>query len=114
MTQTVNKCTTITVLVSSANPSVYGQSVTFTAMVNAAASGTSTPSGTVTFMDGTTVLGSGVLASGAATFTTTSLSAAMHTITAIYIGDSHFAASTAAGLSQTVTQLCCWCCCCCC
>jgi hypothetical protein len=91
---------TTTALSSSANPSQAGQSVTFTATVGAASG---TPTGTVTFKDGTTVLGTGaVSASGVATFTTASLSAGSHSITAVYGGDANFAASTSPALTQTV------------
>ena len=53
-TLTITPDTTSTTLVSSANPSVQGQSVTFTAAV-AVTSGASTPSGTVEFL-GSSVL----------------------------------------------------------
>src|SRR5439155_591566 len=48
-------------LSSSANPSTFGQSVTLTATVNDLINGTSIPSGTVEFMEGTTLLGMGTL-----------------------------------------------------
>ena len=55
-------------LTSSTNPSMFGQSVTFTATVTVAAPGAGTPTGTVTFMDGATTLGTGTLnAAGVAT-----------------------------------------------
>src|SRR5204862_290772 len=57
LTQTVNKADTTTTLVSSANPSVFGQSVTFTATVSAVAPGGGTPTGTVLFKDGATTVG---------------------------------------------------------
>ena len=77
---------------SSLNPSTYGGSVTFTASY--AGSGP-TPTGTVTFEDGATVLGASTLNSGVATLTTTSLPAgASQTITAVYSGDSHYAGGT--------------------
>src|SRR5439155_787765 len=67
--QTVNKANTSTSLISSVNPSAFGQSVTFTASVSATAPGAGTPSGTVTFKDGATTLGTGTLnGSGQATF----------------------------------------------
>ncbi len=61
LTQTVNSglISTTTSLTSSPNPSAYGQSVTLTATVSPS-SGTGTPTGSVTFMDGTTSLGSGL------------------------------------------------------
>src|SRR5262249_17638873 len=72
LTQTVNQAATSTLVASSANPSVFGQSVTFTATVSATAPGAGMPTGTVTFKDGATTLGTGTLnASRQATFSTT-------------------------------------------
>ena len=89
-----------TALSSSPNPSTAGQSVTFTATVTGTGG---TPTGTVTFMDGGTNLGTGTLnGSGVATFSTTPLSAGSHTITAAYGGDSTFTGSTSSSVSQTV------------
>jgi hypothetical protein len=100
LTQTVKPATTTT-LSSSLNPSSYGQTVTFTATVSATSG---TPTGAVTFKDGSTVLGTGTVTSGKATFTTTTLSAKIHSITAVYSGDSTFAGSTSSILSQTVNK----------
>jgi Bacterial Ig-like domain (group 3) len=75
---------TTTTLVSSANPSPYGQPVTLTATVTPA-SGTATPTGSVTFQDGGAAFGSGVLnASGQATYATAALAVGSHSITAVY------------------------------
>src|ERR1700730_5992408 len=52
--QIIRKTTSTTSLTSSLNPSIFGQSVTFTATVAPQFSGT--PTGTVTFYDGTTTL----------------------------------------------------------
>src|SRR2546426_285047 len=94
---------TTTTIISSANPSVFGQSVMFTATVTPSGSGT--PSGTVTFMDGATTLGTGALnGSAQATFTTTALTAGSHSITAVYGGDANFAGSTSSALSQVVSD----------
>ena len=72
-------------LVSSTNPSTFGQSVTFTATVAASAAGSSVPTGSVTFMDGTQTLGSSsVNNSGVASISTASLSGGTHAITAVY------------------------------
>ena len=101
LTQTVNKGATTTAVSSSANPSVFGQSVTFTATVS---STSGTPSGTVTFKDGATTLGSGTLSGGTATYSTSSLSVSGHTITAVYGGDTNFTGSTSSGLTQTVNK----------
>jgi hypothetical protein len=88
-----------TALVASANPVTRGQVVTFTATVSAA-SGTGTPTGTITFMDGNTVLAVVVLDSnGQARLRTRFRTAGKHIIRAVYSGDSHFAAS-----SQSLTE----------
>ena len=94
----VNSTTTLT---SSTNPSVFGQSVTFTATVNGADSGT--PTGTVTFNDNGTSIGTGSVTGGLATFTTTTLTVATHTITAVYGGDNDYFASSGS-LTQTVND----------
>src|SRR6266513_2047911 len=92
-----------TTLISSLNPSALGQAVTFTAMVKPAA-GSGTPTGTVTFNDGATVLGPGTLSGGTATLTTSGLGAGVHSITAVYGGDASFASSTSPVLMQTVNK----------
>jgi len=105
LTQTVNQDGTSTVVTASANPSVYGQSVTFTATVSAAAPGSGTPTGSVTFMDGSTSLGSGTLdCSGRATISTRTLTVGSQSITASYGGDSNFITSTSPTLNQAVNQ----------
>jgi hypothetical protein len=94
-----------TSLTSSANPSRLGQTITFTASVSPIAPGTGTPAGTVTFQDGTSILGSATLnASGVATFTTSALFGGTHSVMATYNGDVNFAASTSTPLSQIVGQ----------
>jgi hypothetical protein len=93
---------TLISLVSSANPSVSGSPVTFTAIVRAAISGI--PTGNVTFMDGTKVLGAETYTYPSATYTTSSLSVGTHSITAVYSGDSKYGASTSAVLSQVVNS----------
>src|SRR5262249_54442419 len=90
---------------SGTNPSVFGQSVTFTATVAAGAPATGTPTGTVTFRDGTTNLGTGTLnASGVATFSTSALAVGSHAISVVYGGDTKFTTSTSAAIPQTVNQ----------
>ena len=104
LTQTVNQGATTTSLGSSANPSVFGQSVTFTATVAAASPASGTPTGTVTFKDGATTLGTGTLAGGVATFATSTLAIGNHTVTAVYGGDTSFTGSTSSGLTQKVNK----------
>jgi hypothetical protein len=91
---------TSTSVASSLNPSTFGASVTFTATVTSSAG---TPGGTVTFMDGSTTLGTGTLNSGGtATYTTSALAVASHSINAVYAGSTNFSGSTSPALSQTV------------
>lgn len=90
---------TSTVLSSSANPSLFGQSVTITATVSSAAD--SAPTGTVTFSDGPTSLGAVTLASGQATFTTSSLSIGSHSLTGQYSGD-RISSGSSGSLTQNV------------
>ena len=101
LTQTVKAATTTTTLASSTNPSIFGSSVMFTTTVTT--SGSTAPTGTVTFMDGATALGTGTLnASGVATFATSSLAVGQHSVTAVYGGDANNAGSTSSVLTQTV------------
>jgi len=103
LTQTVRKAGTTTLVSSSANPSVSGQAVTFTATVTAKSPGAGTPSGTVTFKDGSSTLGTGTLdSSGQATFVTSTLAVGSHSITASYGGDASFKGSTSPKFTQTV------------
>jgi LPXTG-site transpeptidase (sortase) family protein len=107
LSQVINQAATTTGLASSANPSTYGQSVTFTATVNVVAPGAGAPTGTVEFFDGATSLGTGTLnGSGQATFSTSALDVAgsPHSITATYNGDAHFSSSTSSAVSQVVQQ----------
>jgi hypothetical protein len=100
-TQTVNQAGTTTALASSVNPSNFSQSVTFTATVTVVPPGAGTPTGTVTFKDGSTTLGTNVLSAGTATFTTNALAIGSHSITAVYGGNSNFTGNT----SNVVTQV---------
>jgi hypothetical protein len=94
---------TTTTLTASASTVTAGASVTLTATVTASSGSTGAPSGTVTFLDGTTTLGTGTLnTSGAATFSTSALTTGAHSITAQYGGDSNFAASTSTAVTVTV------------
>jgi Bacterial Ig-like domain (group 3) len=96
---------TMTTLTSSANPSQFGQAVTFTATVTAQ-QGKGTPTGTVSFYDGTTNMGNANLnSSGVATLTTSTLSVGTHSMTATYNGDTKFAPSTSPVLYQVVEEL---------
>ena len=99
-TLTVSQASPSTTLVSSSNPSIFGQLVTFTATVTGSRG---TPTGTVQFRDNGTNLGAPVNldSSGRAIYATSALSVGGHTITTVYSGDCNFAASTGI-LKQTV------------
>jgi Bacterial Ig-like domain (group 3)/Domain of unknown function (DUF4214) len=74
-------------------------------VVTPTAPGAGTPTGSVTFMDGTTVLGTSTLSAGTATFQTTTLSTGSHQISAVYSGDANFTGSTSAALTQMVGSM---------
>jgi hypothetical protein len=93
---------TTTTVASSLNPSTFGQSVTLTATVKPTTTGT--PTGTVTFKDGTKVLGTGTLGAGVANFTTKSLAVGAHSIAAGYSGSGNFSGSMSSVLKQTVNK----------
>ena len=97
---------TMTTLTSSANPSSFGQPVTFTATVTAQPGfDRGIPTGTVSFYDGTTNIGNSNLnSSGVAIFTTSTLALGVHKITAVYGGDSNFLGSTSPVLKQLVEK----------
>jgi hypothetical protein len=91
-------------------PSVErGQQVTFKATVSPSTSAPVGPTGTVTFLDGQTVLGTkGLDASGTASLTTSFSTSKQpfeeHQITAVYNGDSNFlTARTKSTITQRVT-----------
>jgi hypothetical protein len=94
-----NMVMSTTSLISSLNPSIAGRSVTFTASVSSASG---TPTGTIEFLDGTTVLKTVTLKSGSVKYETDNLPAGSDPITAVYSGDSKNAPSTSAILNQIV------------
>src|SRR5262249_9648271 len=103
LTETVAKASTKLVLTSSANPAPFNSAVTFTATITVVAPGSgSINSGTVTFKDGTKILGTvTVNSSGFATLTTSTLSKGNHSINATYSGNGNFAASSQVTITQT-------------
>jgi YVTN family beta-propeller protein len=91
--------TSSTAIVADVNPQSPGGSVTFTATVTPGTErGSLAPTGTVYFYDGTTLRGSTDVAlsggSYTAAYTTTTLTTGSQTITALYGGDSNYAASS--------------------
>lgn len=84
---TASEDATTTTLISSLNPSMITESVTFTATVTSN-SGTETPTGSIVFSIDNVAQPSVNLVNGQATFSTSSLSIGNHTIEAVYSGDS--------------------------
>ncbi|MBV8816726.1 MAG: Ig-like domain repeat protein [Acidobacteriaceae bacterium] len=94
---------TTTTVKSSANPADFGTQVNFTVTVT---SQNGAPTGNVTLYDGGVQLGAKTLVSGQATFSSSSLSAGPHSITATFSGgNSGFADSTSAALNQTINTV---------
>jgi hypothetical protein len=108
VTQTVNKASTTTTVISTTGPSVSGQAVTYTATVAITAPGTGTPTGKVEFFDSGTAITAcgttgGALSGTTAICTVTPYSSTgSHTITAQYLGDSNYLAS---GVSGSISQV---------
>jgi hypothetical protein len=90
---------TTTTLTTSSSSVTQGSNVTLTATVSPSAA-----TGTVTFYDGSSSLGSGTLSSGTATLSTSSLSVGTHSITASYGGSVEYASSTSSAVAVTVTS----------
>ena len=105
-TVTVTKAAVTTVVTSTVNPSVHGQSVTFRATVTRSSAGAgAVPSGTVQFtVDGVNLGGARTLsAAGVATsIATTTLTTATHSVVATYSGDVRYLGGASAPLSQVV------------
>jgi len=91
--------TTNTLLTVSPTSSSFGSVETFTASVTP-----SNATGSVTFMDGSTSLSSAAFAGGTATFTTSTLPAGAHSITAVYAATGSYTSSTSAAVGLTITK----------
>jgi sugar lactone lactonase YvrE len=97
----VNPDPTTTVLAASPNPAYWGNTVTFTATVS---SSIVTPTGSVSFYEGTTLLATEPLApDGVATFPTIALSVGSHNITADFVANPDFIASTSNTVVEVIT-----------
>ncbi|HUR53927.1 MAG TPA: Ig-like domain repeat protein, partial [Gemmataceae bacterium] len=101
LTQDVNPAAVSVGLGSSADPSNFGQNVTFTATVTSAAGNPT--SGTVEFRDNGTLIGTGTVnAGGVATFSTSTLAQGVHRITATFLATGNYASGTSGTLQQDV------------
>ena len=99
VTLTVIPVTPGLTLTASPNPAFALNPVTLTATISAFAT---SPTGTITFYDGTTQLGTGAVTSGSGTYTASTLTAGVHSITAVYSGDSTYGPATSGAVSETV------------
>jgi hypothetical protein len=100
------KAKALVTVAASPSPSVYGGNVTFTATINP--NGVlSSPTGTITFTDGSLTLGSASVTGAGpftASFSTDLLSAGTHSILATYNGDNIFDVSLSTPLNFVVNQ----------
>ena len=105
-TLTVNKIPSKTSVTHLTTPLLYGQSVVFTTKV-ATTMGSRIPTGIVSLMNGTKVLGTATLSGGVATITASSLSLVPGTypLQVAYSGDGTYLASTSSATALTVSQL---------
>jgi len=105
LAQVVGTATTTTQIVSSANPSVYGQPVVVTVTVAVPYPGTVPATGTVQLYDGGNAIGNPLSANnGTFSTTLTNLSVGTHSITAEFQANGSFSQSTSASLSQIVNK----------
>ena len=98
----VNPAPSAIAIASSASTVLAQNAVTLTATVSSPAG---IPTGTVSFLDGTTPLGPGTLSGGVATLTTSLLTVGTHSISAVYSGGTNFVAATSAVLTQCVMDI---------
>ncbi len=101
LNQFVQAATTTVVTSSLPTQSSYGQPVIFSATVSSSVG--APPNGeTVTFEQGTKILGTGTLSSGVATFSDSTLPKGTQAVKAVYSGDANFTASTSKTFNQLV------------
>lgn len=102
VTVTINTPTLATPKVSLSVPAsaVTGSSVTLSATVTGSGA---TPTGNVTFLDGSTTLNTAALSSGAASFSIGSLTVGSHSITAQYAGDANYATGVSTAQTLVIT-----------
>src|SRR5262245_42281 len=91
---------TTTAVTTSPNPSTSGGLITITATITASPG---PPTGTVSFFEGLTKIGTGTISGTTATMTTSTLSVGGHVLTAQYNGDNTYAGSTSPNYLHTVT-----------
>jgi len=98
--ETVTGLTPVVTLTTGLNPVLIQNAVTYTATVTGSSG---TPTGTVTFYDGTQAVGSGTLsASGVATLSTAPYATGTQSITASYVGNATYISATSNTVSEVV------------
>jgi arabinan endo-1,5-alpha-L-arabinosidase len=95
--------TTTLLTASSTGTIASGTLETLTAALTPASLGSAAPSGTITFLDGTTVLGTVALASNTASLQTKQFTVGANAITAVYSGDAIYNTSTSNTSALTMT-----------
>jgi sugar lactone lactonase YvrE len=103
-TLTITQAASNNTLSASATTVTPGENLTLTAQVKSTTSGT--PTGSVQFYDGTTLLGTAALNAGTATYATTKLSSGVaHSLSAAYLGDTNFTVSKSPAIEVIVATL---------
>jgi len=92
--------TALASLTANASTAAYGQAVNLTTAITVSAG---SPTGSVTFLDGTAQLGEAPVQNGQAVLSTSSLTVGDHSLTAVYSGDSNFAGATSNPVTVTTT-----------
>lgn len=92
---------TTTTLTTAPSTPRFGDVATLTATISPVA-GSAAPTGAVSFYDGATLLGTGTISAGVATYSTSSLAVATHMLAAVYSGDGNYASSTSPTVSFTI------------
>jgi hypothetical protein len=101
--EAINTAPTAVTLTASPNPGDVSQPVTMTATVTSPSTPTPVGTGSVTFFDGSTLLGTSQLsAAGTATLAVSFSTVGVYNITAVFNGDSDFSTSTSAVLNETI------------
>lgn len=101
-TLTISPLTATLLLNASSSSTPYGSSLVLTTVL--AGSGSNTPTGKVSFYDGTTLLGTATPTSGVAQLTVTTLAVGAHSLTAQSAADTYYAAATSNAVAETITS----------
>lgn len=103
-TSSIQQPSSTTAITLSATPASASAGANVTLTASASPSGSAYPTGTITFTSGTSTVGTGILSSGVATFTTSSFSPGTYLVTATYGGDANFVAATSNPATVSITS----------